>query len=108
MNEASIKQSVSELKDMLSNRYGNGIGIYIFGSAARGDYRKDSDIDVLVLFPGPVDTDLKEEIIDLAFDIELENNVIFGIVVRSSDYWASEKAAVTPFHQNVVREAMRI
>lgn len=108
MNEKKIKDSIIELKEVLGNRFGSDIEVYLFGSAARKDYHPESDIDILVIFPGDVDTKLEEEIFDMAYDIELEYDVVFGIVVSSKEFWASEKAAVMPFYQNVQKEAMRI
>jgi len=62
----------------------------------------------LALFPGEVDTALEEEIFDLAYEVELENDVVFGVVVQSKEFWDSERAAVTPFHQNLQRETLRL
>ncbi len=108
MNEQNINPSISALKKILKKRFGSGLELYLFGSVARNDYEPDSDIDILVLVPGKVDTSLKEEIIDLAYDVELEYDVVFGIAARSKEFWISEKAAAMPFHQNVEREAVRI
>ncbi|MCP5107830.1 MAG: nucleotidyltransferase domain-containing protein [bacterium] len=108
MNEETIKRSVAELKKVLTGHFGSDIKIFLFGSVARNDYEPDSDIDILVLFPGEVDTGLMEEVIAVAYDVELEHDVVFGIVVQSNEFWASEKAAVIPFHQNLQREALRI
>lgn len=108
MDEKSIKNSIKELKTVLTRRFGRGIELYLFGSVARNQYHNESDIDILVLMPGEVDTDLKEEVIELAYDIELENNVVFGIVVRSREFWKSAKAALMPFHQALQREALLV
>jgi predicted nucleotidyltransferase len=108
MNEQNIKRSISALKKTLQKSFGSELELYLFGSVARNNYEPDSDIDILVLVPGKVDTSLKEDIIDLAYDVELEFDVVFGIVVRSKEFWISEKAAAMPFHQNVQREAVRI
>ena len=108
MNKKSIKRALARLKKVLTDRFGSGIGLYLFGSVARDDYTPESDIDVLVLFPNEVDTALEEEIFDLAYDVELECDVVFGIVVHSIEFWSSEKAAVMPFHENLQREAVQI
>lgn len=108
MVEQNINASVSALKKRLQKRYGSKLELYLFGSVARNRHEPDSDIDILVLVPGKVDTGLKEEIIDLAYDVELEYDVVFGIVARSKEFWVSEKAASMPFHQNVQRDAVRI
>jgi predicted nucleotidyltransferase len=108
MNEQNIKSSIAELKKRLKKHFGSELEFYLFGSVARNDYEPDSDIDILVLVPGKVDTSLKEDIIEMAYDVELEYDVVFGIVVRSKNFWISEKAAAMPFHQSVQKEAVRI
>jgi predicted nucleotidyltransferase len=108
MNEQKLKRSIAELKNRLKNHFGKKLEFYLFGSVARNDYEPDSDIDVLSLVPGKVDTSLKEDIIEMAYDVELEYEVVFGIVVRSKEFWISEKAATMPFHQSVQKEAVRI
>ena len=108
MNEQNIKHSIAELKKRLKKHFSSELEFYLFGSVARNDHKPDSDIDILVLVPGKVDTSLKEDIIDLAYDVELEYDVVFGIVVRSKEFWISEKAAAMPFHQNIQREAVRV
>ena len=39
---------------------------------------------------------LEEEIFNIAYDIELEYDVIFGIIVYSSNFWFSQKANTMP------------
>jgi predicted nucleotidyltransferase len=108
MNKKDIKKSITELKKILFNRFGKGMELYLFGSVARNEYDPDSDIDILVLVPGKVDTKLEIEILHLAYDIELKYDVVFGMVVNEKEFWESEKASVMPFHQNLQREALRI
>ncbi len=108
MNEYNIKSSIAELKEVLMDTFDEGIELYLFGSVARHEYSPESDIDILVLFPGEVDTNLKTEIIDLAFDIGLKNDVVFNVIVRSKKTWESKMAAVTPFHRNLEKEALRL
>ena len=108
MNKENIKRALTDLKKVLTARFGSDIELYLFGSVARNDYEPDSDIDILVLFPGEVDTALEEEVFDLAYEVELECDVVFGVVVHSKEFWGSEKAAVMPFHQNLQREAIQI
>lgn len=108
MNKEDIEKAVTELKETLSDRFGSEIEVYLFGSVARDDYGAESDIDVLVLVPGEVDTEIEVDIIDLAYNIELKYDVVFGVLVNGKEFWESEKAAVMPFHQNLQREAIRL
>ena len=46
---------LQEIKASLSEAYGERLsGIVLYGSEARGEGKKDSDIDILVLLDGPV------------------------------------------------------
>lgn len=108
MNDDNIKKSIAELKGVLCLTFDNTIELYLFGSAARHDYGSESDIDILVLFQGEVDTKLKIQIIDLAFDIGLKYDIVFNVIVRSKETWKSGIASITPFHRNLEKEALRI
>ena len=108
MDTKNIKKAIAELKQILAHHFGGGVELYLFGSVARNDHTIDSDIDVLVLFPGLVNRVLEEEVIDLAYDVELKYNVVFGIVVYSKEFWSSAKAQVMPFYRNLQNEALRI
>ncbi|MCU0285227.1 MAG: nucleotidyltransferase domain-containing protein [Acidobacteria bacterium] len=108
MKDQDIRSAIVELKQVLIERLGRGIELYLYGSVARKDYGPQSDIDILLLVPGKVDTNLKEEIIDLAFYIEIKYNVVIQIITRSKEYWESGLSRVTPFHQNVRREGIQL
>lgn len=108
MTKKQINIAVQELKLKLLELFGEGIELRVFGSAARGEYRRHSDIDVLVLLPIRVNNTIEEKVFDAAYDIELKYNVIFGIVVYAEEFWASDLAASMPLHQNIQREGVSI
>lgn len=108
MIEADMERAVQELKQKLIERLGHKTEIYLFGSAARGDFGPLSDIDVLVLIPFEVNNSLEEEIFDLAYDVELECGVVFGIVVYSKEFWNSPTASFMPLHKNIEREGIAV
>ena len=46
---------LASVKSLLEDHYGVRLkGVILYGSAARGDWGEDSDIDLLVLLQGPV------------------------------------------------------
>jgi predicted nucleotidyltransferase len=108
MTKKQISLAVQELKSKLQGLFGEDIELRLFGSAVRGDYRKHSDIDVLVIPPGRVNNAIEEKIFDAAYDIELKHSVVFGIVVYGKEFWASEIAASMPLHQNIEREGIGV
>jgi predicted nucleotidyltransferase len=108
LTENRIKASLDELKTSLVARFGDGTDLTLFGSIARGGYGAESDIDVLVLLPTPVSTEIEEEVFDLAFDVELKYDVVFGIIVYSKDEWASPRLASMPLHHMIDAEGVRL
>lgn len=108
MKKAKVKEAVDKLKERLINRFGNELEIYLFGSVARGDSDKESDIDILVLVPFELNNSLEEEIFDIAYDIELEHGVVFGMIVYSKDYWYSQISQITPLYKNVKKEGVAV
>jgi predicted nucleotidyltransferase len=52
---APVSQAVRALKHHLEEIYGARFqSLYLFGSYARGDYREDSDVDLLIVLSGEV------------------------------------------------------
>jgi len=81
--------------------------IILYGSYARGDYNKHSDIDIMIL------TDLTDDEIieyrtkvwDFAYDIELENDIILSILVKNIDKF-NKRVNIIPFYMNVQKEGV--
>jgi len=105
--ETAIK-AVNTLKSRIIATFGSGAEIRMFGSVARHDFSVESDIDLLVLLPMPVTTNIEEQIFDMAFDIELEQSVVFGIIVHSKADWVSSYLTQMPLHHSIEREGIWI
>ena len=108
MTRESIKTATQEFKKRLVRAFGPETTPFLFGSAARGDSREFSDIDILVLLPFEPDIATEERIFDLAYDVELEQGVVFGVLVYSRSFWDSELARAMPLHRNIEREGVGI
>ncbi|NVK42615.1 MAG: nucleotidyltransferase domain-containing protein [Oceanospirillaceae bacterium] len=71
---ASIRRLVMEL---LSGALGPGVDVFVFGSRARGNARKSSDLDILLCAAGPIDfsqlAEASEQLAesDLPFSVDL-------------------------------------
>jgi predicted nucleotidyltransferase len=101
------KKALQELKQRLLKRFPDA-EIIIYGSKARGDYEQFSDIDLLILLDCEVNTPLEEDIIGLAYDIELEYDVVFGLLIESKSFWNSPLANAMPLHWNIDREGIKV
>jgi predicted nucleotidyltransferase len=81
--------------------------VIIFGSRARGDARKDSDWDILILTDYPVSTEIERSFRNNLFDIEIETGEVFSTFVYQRQIW-NTKHKVTPLYRNIKREGVRI
>lgn len=101
-----IEEFTNKVKLLLGDRVKR---IILYGSYARGDYNKDSDIDIMIL------TDLnfeeiekyRDKISDIAYDIEEDNdfNITLSPLVKNIDNY-NKRINVIPFYMNVQRDGV--
>lgn len=92
------------IQEILGNRLKK---IILYGSYARGDFNKNSDIDIMIL------TDCNESeieyyrdlISDAAFDIELEKAVRLSPIIKNIDKY-NTRVNFIPFYINVQKEGV--
>ena len=82
---------------------------WLFGSSARGDYKDDSDIDLLILLPDDMSSDKRinyqQQIVEKLWDIEMESGYDISPVILQYKIWNQRK---TPFTCNVTHDRIRI
>lgn len=98
---------IEKIKDFLSKQYSNKIKqIILYGSYARGDFTKDSDIDLLILVDKSLDPwQVRKSLSDRLFEILLEHNELISVIVIPEDSLLNFSY---PFLMNVKREGIRI
>lgn len=83
------------------------VEVKLFGSRARGDARKDSDIDVLVVVATD-DWQVCDIVYDIATDILLEMDVCISPKVISRKRYDYLYEAKTPFIRNIIRDGISV
>lgn len=84
-----VKTLMAKLKSGLAELYGPRLkAVILFGSYARGDYNRNSDLDVLIV----LDTYKSrwDELVrsaELASDLSLEYNVTISRTIMSEEQW---------------------
>ena len=79
--------------------------VLLYGSRARGNERKDSDWDLLILVKqDKISYDYEKQITDSLYDLEFETGEIISPMVYSETEW-NTKYSVTPFYQLVMKDA---
>lgn len=99
-----LNDFVEEVKKILGNRVKR---IVLYGSYARGDYNKGSDIDIMIL------TDLSDKEIseysmkiwEKSADIEIDYGIVISSLVRNIDNFEAW-SDVKPFYINIINEGV--
>ena len=81
--------------------------IILYGSYARGDYRENSDIDIMVLTTLTDDEigEIETKIFDLAFDFLMDYSVNISVIIKNEEHFNYWLGAL-PFYDNVKREGI--
>ena len=77
--------------------------IVLYGSAARDQLDKDSDIDLLIVLP-EVNWQIEKDVIQHCFDAELECGRVFSAVCFSIDELENSPLRCSPFVLNIHKD----
>ncbi|MEM9833111.1 MAG: nucleotidyltransferase domain-containing protein [Bacteroidota bacterium] len=77
--------------------------VILFGSRKRNEAKDDSDRDILILVPYPVNLRIEQKFRHRLFDIELEHGQAISTFVYSKSDWHTHHK-VTPLYQNIEQE----
>ena len=83
--------------------------VIVYGSYARGDYKKNSDVDIMILVDLS-ETEIRKfenRVYDVAFEIEMDTGVDISPVIKNKnqfEYWVD----TLPYYKNVREEGVTI
>jgi uncharacterized protein len=85
-------RALADLRARLTARFGGRLmGMTLFGSRARGEGRRDSDLDVLVLVQG-LSPEERRGVLDDALEVELATGLVLSPLPRAPEAIAGESA----------------
>ena len=79
--------------------------LIVYGSYARGDYKENSDIDVMILTP--LSKEEIEQVENSIFDLELESGIVINPVLENEAHYRYWLGAL-PFYDDVEKEGIVI
>jgi uncharacterized protein len=98
------ERALKELRDILYERYPI-IDLRLFGSKARGEGRQDSDLDIMIETP-IYDRAAVEEIDDIIYKINLENDVFISAIIFGKDEIEQGPMSEAPIYKVIQREGV--
>lgn len=108
LTKDKARQAIASLKQKLIARFASKVELTIFGSVAREDFGSESDIDVLVLFDGNLTREVEKEILNAAFHVELQEDVVFGLMIESKTDWQAPLFQAMPIHKVIDKEGVMV
>ena len=104
----SRKEQILKLILKLVNKNAPDSEVYLYGSRAKGNAKKLSDWDLLILLNTPkVSFDLETRFLDEFYELELETNEIFSPLIYSKNEW-NLKHSITPLYENIKKEGVKL
>jgi len=79
--------------------------VVLFGSRARGDAKKDSDWDLLILIDSLNIREKEDLFRDKIYDLELETGEIISMFVYNNKDWTS-RHKITPLYKSIKKEGV--
>ena len=95
-----------EVRIRLTKELGQPVKVIMFGSQARGDATKESDIDLLVILP-TIDAKTTRLASDVAWEVGFEMERVISTVVTTRAELEHGAMGANPLVLNVEREGVR-
>lgn len=108
--QVQLNEITKDMVNCYRSIYGkNIVGIFLYGSYARGDFSNESDIDITAVVRGKrLDLQNKlKSIWDASADIGLEHDVVISPTVIPYDEFEQYKESL-PYYINIAKEGKRI
>lgn len=101
------KEAITELKKKIEANYSIA-NMIIFGSVARKEADKESDLDLLILTKEKATHKFRNKISDIVFEINLKYNSNISIVVLEQEDWNKGITQITPFYKEVKKDGVYV
>ena len=92
-----------EVRKRLTNTLGQPVQVIMFGSQARGDTTKESDIDLLVVLPS-INNDTLKITSDIVWEVGFEAGKIISAIPDTKENM--KRYGFLPFYRNVKEEGV--
>lgn len=110
--EVSVMEDKREILEAFTNEMQKMFGkslkkIILYGSYARGDFKVNSDMDLMILTSLSDDEikRLENKVYDMAFEYEMTYGIVISVNVKNEDHFNYWLGAL-PYYDNVKKEGI--
>ncbi len=104
----SKKEQILQMIIKVVNKNAPDSEVYLYGSQARGNSKKLSDWDLLILLNRPnVPFEFETKFMDEFYELELETGEIISPLIYSKNDWNSNYL-ITPLFENIKKEGVKL
>lgn len=101
-----LKRYVEDMHGLYGERLKT---VILYGSYARGDFRPDSDIDIMILVD-LTDGEIRKKgclLSDITFDYNFDNNLQIRPIVKNLEHF-NKWIRAYPFYNNIKKEGVEL
>jgi predicted nucleotidyltransferase len=95
----------AEVRERISDALGQSVKVIMYGSQARGDATKESDIDLLVILP-VIKPTTGRMVSDIAWEVGFEAGKVISTVPTTEK--KIKRLDFLPFYENVKKEGVPV
>lgn len=106
LNNNQLK-AIKELKKELAKKF-HVYDVVIFGSVARQEADEESDLDLLIIIKENATHEIRNNISDLVFEINLKYETNISIIVIERERWEKGFTKITPFYKEIQKDGVFI
>lgn len=94
-----------EVRKRLAKEFGQPIQVIMFGSQARGDATKESDIDLLVILP-VINSKTTKLASNVAWEVGFDAGKVISVIPDTKEQM--KRFAFLPFYRTLKQEGIRV